>query len=111
MNAIVPVGETLGTRIRRARREKDWSLDRLARELGISKVSVWGWEAGKARPRMTTLEKLSEVLEIPLEVLVRGDGEPAVAALLSDCQNRIASAVGVPPDMVEIKITYTGAKA
>lgn len=115
MNMHASVGEavdTLGQRIRRARRAKEWPLDRLAAMLGVSKVSVWNWEADRSRPRVALLKPLSEALEVPVEVLLRGEEPPqgTVTALIADCQCRIGSAVGVRPEDVEIKITFAGAK-
>lgn len=116
MNMHGPIGEaveTLGTRIRRARRAKEWPLDHLAAMLGVSKVSVWNWEADRSRPRVALLEPLSEALGVPVQVLLRGEESPqgGVAAIIADCQNRIGGAVGVRPEDVEIKITFAGAKA
>lgn len=103
--------DTFGRRIRRARRAKEWSLEHLASKLGVTKVSVWGWEAGRTRPRSHLLEPLSEALEVPLETLLMGSMEAAgsdLRAVIADCQSRIGAFVGVQPEHVEIKITFVG---
>lgn len=106
------MGSLLGCRIRRARHERGWSLDRLAAATGVSKVSVWAWEKGRSRPRAKLLKRVCEVLDIPpqelLTDMVVTAGDNVAAALMADWQARIAQAVGVRPENVEIKITYAG---
>jgi transcriptional regulator with XRE-family HTH domain len=104
----VGCGETLGQRLSRARTSNQWTLDFVARKIGVSKVSVWGWEKDRSRPRLESLESLSALFAMPLETLVSGGTTPSggVPALIADCQTRIASAVGVQPDQVEIRVSF-----
>ena len=104
----VPSAETLGQRLLRARTSNRWTLDFVARKIGVSKVSVWGWEKDRSRPRLESLESLSALFAMPLETLVSGEPAPSggVPALIADCQSRIASAVGVQPDQVEIRVSF-----
>ncbi|MGX7951339.1 helix-turn-helix domain-containing protein [Tsuneonella sp. HG249] len=100
---------TLGGRIRQARHAHRWSLETLAGKLGISKVSVWGWEMDRSRPRLQMLGRLSEILEIPVEILLNGADKArtghSVASLLESHQHSIAKALGVPAEQVAIKVT------
>lgn len=101
--------DAFGTRIRRARRAKDWSLDHLASKLGVSKVSVWAWETGKTRPRIHLLPPLSEALDVPLGTLLKGSSEATgsdLRTVIADCQSRIGDLAGVQPEHVEIKINF-----
>jgi transcriptional regulator with XRE-family HTH domain len=52
----VLAGETLGQRLSRARMMNQWTLEFVARKVGVSKVSVWGWEKDRSRPRLESLE-------------------------------------------------------
>lgn len=112
MNVIEPIDEavkgSLGCRIRRARLGRYLSLDQLAKELNVSKVTVWNWENNRTRPRYSRLEQLGEVLGIPVDALMTGarDAEQKVPDLISDCRSRIAASLGVLPENVEIKITF-----
>ena len=46
---------------------------------------------------------------MPLETLVSGETghSGGVPALIADCQTRIASAVGVHPEQVEIRVSFS----
>ena len=101
--------ETLGQRLSRARISNQWTLDFVARKIGVSKVSVWGWEKDRSRPRLESLESLSALFAMPLETLVSGGKvqSAGVPALIADCQTRIASAVGVQPEQVEIRVSFS----
>ena len=103
-------GDTLGQRLSRARTSNQWTLDFVARKIGVSKVSVWGWEKDRSRPRLESLESLSVLFAMPLETLVSGGTvhSGGVPALIADCQTRIASAVGVHPEQVEIRVSFGG---
>lgn len=99
---------TLGQRIRQARKNRLWTLDKLATELGISKVSVWAWEQDRSKPRLHLLERLSELLEIPPRWLLSVEHAPSKAVLevVAECQARIANTLNLPLEAVEIKITF-----
>lgn len=102
-----------GQRIRDARIAKGWSLDQLAAALGMSKVSIWQWEQGQARPRATRLAEVARILGLSLETL-NDEHAPDISPdreatdLLLDCQMRIAKYFGVAPEDVEIKVTFGG---
>lgn len=57
----------LGIRIQLAREEKNMSQEQLARLLGCSQSALSNYEKGKRRMYLAHLEKLSEVLEKPIE--------------------------------------------
>jgi transcriptional regulator with XRE-family HTH domain len=101
---------SLGERIRRERKTRGWSLDKLASEVGVSKVSVWGWEHDRSKPRLQVLERLGAALDVAPHILL-GDNDASngqVPEIIADCQSRIAHAVGVGVDAVEIRITFGG---
>ena len=102
--------ETLGQRIKRARLSRGWTLDKLASEVGVSRVSVWGWEHDRSSPRLEMLAKISSAFGLTTQALLEGDqfSAPQVADLIADCQRRIANAVGVQAEAVEIKISFGG---
>ena len=45
------VGETLASKIRRARELRGWTQQRLADELGVARETVGNWETGVSTPR------------------------------------------------------------
>ena len=42
----------------------------LANKMGVSEVTVSSWCAGKSVPRREHLQKLSELLEVPIKTIV-----------------------------------------
>ncbi len=50
-------------KLRDIRKKKDWSQERLARELGVSFQTVHRWETGKFEPSPLAQEKIDRLLE------------------------------------------------
>ncbi len=64
---------SLGRIITRIRHEKGLRQADLAEALGVHQSYVARWERGQMRPREQMLEKLAEILEVPLEELQATD--------------------------------------
>lgn len=110
-------GIALGLRIRGLREAQGLSLSALARKAGISKPSIWAWEAGKSLPRRKNLEALAAALDVPVDDITNGDtsGPPAPGGAdagdlgslreeIDASKRRIAQAAGVPLASVKIAI-------
>ena len=67
-----------GRRIREARAGQGLSLNQLARLTGISAPALSLIETGKRDPRLTTLNRISGALRVPLTALI-ADGASAPA--------------------------------
>ncbi|MGX7953630.1 helix-turn-helix domain-containing protein [Tsuneonella sp. HG249] len=104
--ADIAAPKNLGSRIREARRSRDWTLDHLAELVGVSKTSVWSWEHDQSHPRLETLTRLSEALGLSVAHLMNVEPSSAgnLAELVSDCRRRIAAELGISADAIEIKI-------
>lgn len=63
--------ETVGKRIRQNRIAKNISQIELAGKLGISPQAVSRWELGRSLPHAEKLLRLSEILEITVEELMK----------------------------------------
>lgn len=64
---------TLGERIKRARKARGLSLDKLGHKMGVSRQLVWQWERGESDPSKH-IGELCKVLEVPYAELY---GEPS----------------------------------
>lgn len=64
---------TLGERIRSLRMQKNLSQEELAEKLDVSRQSVSKWENDTATPDLDKLVKLSDLFEVTLDELVRGE--------------------------------------
>jgi transcriptional regulator with XRE-family HTH domain len=55
------------------RRARKLTQQQLASLLGVQVRLVSRWETGESKPHLDSLVKLSEILEVSLDALVRGD--------------------------------------
>lgn len=62
---------TVGDRIKIARKAKGFSQLSLAAEVGVTRSTVNDWENNRANPQEHNAERLAQVLEIPLSALNR----------------------------------------
>ena len=88
-SSIVESTDTIGTRIRAARKGVGLNQGALATRLGVSQPTVANWEADVHNPRQMMLRKLADALDVSLGWLAGGEGlerlsaEHPVAAYLS----------------------------
>ena len=66
----------IGKRIRDIRIQRKMTQEVLALRIGISKSSISEWEACKRVPRIETLHKLADALEITIDMLLKSDTTP-----------------------------------
>lgn len=59
--------------LKKLRQEKNISQEDLAQELFISRQAISKWENGAATPDLENLVKLSEILTVSLDELVKGE--------------------------------------
>lgn len=63
----------LGNRIRGEREKLNLSQDELAKRMDISRQAISKWETGKSYPDVETILKLSDIFNLSLDELVKGD--------------------------------------
>lgn len=64
----------IGQMIRDARLRKGWTQTELAARLKVKQGTVGCWEIGYTFPRPKTLVQLSDLLEIPIDKLLKKAG-------------------------------------
>jgi transcriptional regulator with XRE-family HTH domain len=64
-----------GKRLRKIRRNKDLTQERLAEMLGVSVEFVSNMERGVNAPSFETIEKIAEVFNLPFSELFNFEGE------------------------------------
>ena len=57
-------------KLKRIRVRERYTQEALARELGVSQNAVYNWENGKREPSIDMLNKIAEVLETSVAILV-----------------------------------------
>ena len=99
-----------GERLRRARTARGLSLEQVAQALKVSKPSVWGWEQGYSRPRISRLSEIAKVLEVPLLSLVDSQGQQDssndFSSILLGFRLEISRRLGLPMKDVLISISF-----
>jgi transcriptional regulator with XRE-family HTH domain len=63
----------LGSRIKEARERQNLSQDELAERMDISRQAISKWETGKSYPDIEKILKLSDIFNLSLDELVKGD--------------------------------------
>ena len=62
----MPRKPSLGRYLRDARIARGLSVANLAERVGVSRVSIYFWEGGRARPREANLIALCKALKLPI---------------------------------------------
>lgn len=87
----------LGETIYRLRTEKNLSQGDLAEKLEVSRQSVSKWENNSAIPDLEKIVKLSEIFEVSLDELVKGEEIPYRNTVLADMSQVKTEATGFLP--------------
>lgn len=64
---------TLGQRIKQEREQRQWTQDYLAATLNVSRQAVSKWESDNAYPDIDRLVQISNLLNVSLDSLIKGD--------------------------------------
>ena len=68
---------TIAEKIRQQRRLVNISQDELSKRAGVSLKTIQRWEAAQRSPRMEEIQKLAEVLKVPVAELLSDSPTPA----------------------------------
>lgn len=63
----------IGIKIKALREQKNWSQEELAEILNISRQSISKWELNKVYPSIDMLIKMSDLFDVTLDELIKGD--------------------------------------
>jgi transcriptional regulator with XRE-family HTH domain len=84
---------------------------KLAKEFGVSRPTIWSWEAGRSLPRKNNLRALRETMNVSENELIldrketpQHHSELSLEQQIAACRQHIAKAAGVEPDAVEIVV-------
>jgi transcriptional regulator with XRE-family HTH domain len=76
--------ETIYDRLKKVRLEKNFSQDYLAKKLGLSQKAYSKIENNETKLNVDVLQRLSEILEVPIEVFFKSENQP----ILNDFSSR-----------------------
>lgn len=63
----------IGKNIKKLRTANGMTQEELAAELNVTRQALSSWETGRTEPDIGTLERISQVLEVPIEDIIYGD--------------------------------------
>ena len=110
--------EAWGQRLKRLRSARGYSLVEFARLMGVSRPTVWAWEAGKSTPRASKRDRLLEIVgasDWSLQSLaLRCAGEAStppslhqvddLRSVVEEAKQRVAAVAGIRPEKVKLII-------
>jgi transcriptional regulator with XRE-family HTH domain len=106
----VPAVESFASRLRRLRKQYGLTQPALARLVDVTKLTVWKWERGDAKPRHTAVQALARVFAMSESELLVGstarEVEPSaeLSSIVESCKAQIARHLGVAPAKVGISV-------
>lgn len=98
--------ESVGQRIARLRKARQWTQADLAIQLGVTEASVCYWEQDRSRPRTARLQALARLLDTPVAGLLGREIEDRtnLGDMVARMRAEIAYAAGTTPSKVKIVI-------
>lgn len=78
-----------GDKLKREREKRGWSQDFLADEIYVSRQSVSKWETNKNYPSIEVIINLSDLFDITIDELLRGD-EGLKEKVIRDSKERLS---------------------
>ena len=91
-DSLVEFGRT----VKDLRKRKGWTQTDLAQKAGTTKSVVSQWESGEMEPRMGSLKKLADALDVSVATLIGVEGEGYQLGYqhgFDDAKNRVAEAL------------------
>ena len=63
----------VGQKLQKARKSQELTQEQIAEQLGITRQTISNWENNKSYPDIVSLIKLSEIYQVSLDSLLKGD--------------------------------------
>lgn len=97
----------LGEHLRKLREQKNMSREELAQEMNVSRQAVYKWENNKGYPDIENLIKLSNLYNITLDELIKGDRSFQEKIVIDEKKNNIDD-LSDPGFLVGIILVFVG---
>lgn len=63
----------VGQKLQKARKSQELTQEQIAEQLGITRQTISNWENNKSYPDIVSLIKLSDIYQVSLDSLLKGD--------------------------------------
>lgn len=97
----------LGEQLQKLREQKNMSREELAQEMNVSRQAVYKWENNKGYPDIENLIKLSDLYNITLDELIKGDHSFQKKIVIDKKKNNIED-LSDPGFLVGIILVFVG---
>ena len=97
----------LGEQLQKLREQKNMSREELAQEMNVSRQAVYKWENNKGYPDIENLIKLSNLYNITLDELIKGDRSFQEKIVIDEKKNNIDD-LSDPGFLVGIILVFVG---
>jgi transcriptional regulator with XRE-family HTH domain len=97
----------LGEQLQKLREQKNMSREELAQEMNVSRQAVYKWENNKGYPDIENLIKLSDLYNITLDELIKGDRSFQKKIVIDKKKNNIED-LSDPGFLVGIILVFVG---
>ena len=112
----MPDRSTIGGRIESARHQLGFSINQLARRIGVQRKTLENWENDRSEPRVDKLMKLAGVIQVPMIWLLTGDtpqalehapGPPETAKIAQKLDRALAMQQELAALLIEVSADVT----
>ncbi|MGC3787874.1 helix-turn-helix domain-containing protein [Priestia aryabhattai] len=97
----------LGEQLQKLREQKNMSREELAQEMNVSRQAVYKWENNKGYPDIENLIKLSDLYNITLDKLIKGDHSFQKKIVIDKKKNNIED-LSDPGFLIGIILVFVG---
>jgi transcriptional regulator with XRE-family HTH domain len=97
----------LGEQLQRLREEKNLSREELAQTMNVSRQAVYKWENDKGYPDIENLIKLSDLYNVTLDELIKGDRSFQKKIVIDQKKNKIED-LSDPGFVIGIILVFVG---
>lgn len=97
----------LGEQLQKLREQKNMSREELAQEMNVSRQAVYKWENNKGYPDIENLIKLSDLYNITLDELIKGDRSFQKKIVIDKKKNNIED-LSDPGFLIGIILVFVG---
>ncbi|MFS2173444.1 helix-turn-helix domain-containing protein [Priestia megaterium] len=97
----------LGEQLQKLREQKNMSREELAQEMNVSRQAVYKWENNKGYPDIENLMKLSNLYNITLDELIKGDRSFQKKIVIDEKKNNIED-LSDPGFLIGIILAFVG---
>ena len=103
--------ETFSEKLQAVRKERDYTQDRLSKEMNVSRQTISHWENGRAIPDIDTIKRLSQVLDYNFLAIegMTDEAQRAPAEAETPAQEADAPAVNAASGKRKLRLFVIGA--